>query len=65
MSFDEQDVALPPPLPARGQIVVEKVDYDISSNPNFESVLERFKPARFVVFGVATDYCVRASTLTL
>lgn len=48
-----------------GHIVLEKEDYDISSNQNVKEILERLKPARFAVFGVATDYCIRTSALAL
>ncbi len=58
-------VAMPSPFPTRGQIVLEKVDYDISSNPNFGAVLDALKPSHVAVFGVATEYCVRASSLAL
>jgi nicotinamidase/pyrazinamidase len=58
-------IRLPSPFPLRGQIVLEKVDYDISSNPNFGAVLDGLEPKRLIVFGVATEYCVRASSLAL
>lgn len=53
------------PLPAAGQVIIEKIDYDVSSNPNFDSLVTALGPSRFVVFGVATEYCVRASALAL
>ncbi|HEV2352214.1 MAG TPA: nicotinate phosphoribosyltransferase [Terriglobia bacterium] len=52
-----------------GQFIIEKTDYDVSSNPNFENILSAlinsFGPVRFVVFGVAAEYCVRAAALAL
>ncbi len=61
-----------PPSEWPGQTIVEKIDYDVSTNPNFDAILEalrmRFGPSpspRFVVFGVATEYCVRAAALAL
>lgn len=54
-----------PPLPASGQVIFEKTDYDVSSNPNFDAVVAELGFARFVVFGVATEYCVRTSALAL
>ncbi len=54
-----------PPLPAAGQVVIEKIDYDVSSNPNFDALVAALGPSRFAVFGVATEYCVRASVLAL
>lgn len=53
------------PAPASGQVIIEKIDYDVSSNPNFDALVMALGPSRFVVFGVATEYCVRASTLAL
>lgn len=57
--------AFTPPLQPVAQVIVEKVDYDISSNPNFDAVLSALAPRRFVAFGVATEYCVQASVLAL
>jgi nicotinamidase/pyrazinamidase len=47
------------------EINIEKQDYSVAANPNFEAVLAAFGPSRFVVFGVATEYCVRDSALDL
>lgn len=58
-------VAAPFSTKDRGQIIVEKTDYDISSNPNFDAILNSIMPGRFVAFGVATEYCVCASVLVL
>lgn len=57
--------SLPPPLPVAGQVILEKIDYDVSSNPHFDALVTGLGPSRFVVFGVATEYCVRASALAL
>jgi nicotinamidase/pyrazinamidase len=54
-----------PPASHAGQIIIEKTDYDIWSNPNIEAVLAWLDPRRFVAFGVATEYCVRSSVLSL
>lgn len=54
-----------PPLPGAGQVILEKIDYDVSSNPNFDVIVAALGSSRFVVFGVATEYCVRASALAL
>ncbi len=48
-----------------GQTIVEKQAYDMTTNVNFERILEAVGARRFVVFGVATDYCVRCSVLSL
>ncbi len=58
---------LPRPLPR--QIVVEKVVYDLASNPNFDALLkalwEREGEKEYVLFGVATEICVQAAGLSL
>ena len=41
------------------QMIVEKVTFSMFSNPAVDAYLDRFAPARAVVYGVATDYCVR------
>ncbi len=65
--------AFAPPANWSGQTVIEKTQYDVSTNPNFEAVLDSLHHSlsrslgevRFVVFGVATEYCVRGSALAL
>ena len=54
---------LPSPLP--GQIVLEKVEYDIASNPNFAALLNDLGSRDYLLFGVATDFCVVAAGLAL
>ena len=48
-----------------GQTIVEKQEYDVSTNVNFDAILASLGRRRFVVFGVATEYCVLSSTLAL
>jgi len=47
------------------QLVLEKQTYDVFDNPNTERILRAAEVTRCVVFGVATDYCVRAAVLGL
>jgi len=47
------------------QIVFHKTTFDVFSNPNFERLIDAIDVGRYVVFGVATDYCVRAAVLGL
>jgi len=48
-----------------GQIVVEKQVYDFTTNVNIEAILASLGQPRFVVFGVATEYCARSDVLAL
>lgn len=48
-----------------GQLIIEKQEYDATTNVNFDSILKVLGRRRFVVFGVATDYCVRGTALGL
>lgn len=48
-------------------LMLEKEVYSLFANPNADAVLQRVvtDDPRFLVFGVATDYCVRAAALGL
>jgi nicotinamidase/pyrazinamidase len=48
-----------------GVVVLEKEVYDFFSNPNADRVIAATPGAGFVVYGVATDYCVKAAVLGL
>jgi nicotinamidase/pyrazinamidase len=41
------------------QIIVEKQALDVFTNPTFPALLASLQADRYVVYGVATDYCVR------
>ena len=59
--------AFRPPTRWEGQFVIEieKTDYSVAGNPNFDAVIAALGPCHFVVFGVATEYCVRDAVLAL
>ena len=57
--------AFRPPREWPGQTIVEKQAYDVSTNVNFDALLASLGRRRFVVFGVATEYCVLSSALAL
>jgi nicotinamidase/pyrazinamidase len=57
--------AFHPPERWSGQTVLEKVTYNTADNPNFDAVLRSLGRRQAVVFGVATEFCVRASALAL
>ena len=44
---------------------IEKVAYSVADNPNFEAVLAGLGSSLFVVFGVATEFCVHDSVMSL
>lgn len=43
----------------------EKEVYSLFANPNAEGIIAALPRERFVVYGVATDYCVKAAALGL
>ena len=58
------DRNLPDCLRKNRQIIVEKNTFDVFSNPVMER-LTRALPPRAIVFGVATEYCVKKAVLGL
>ena len=58
------DRNLPDCVRKNRQIIVEKNTFDVFSNPVMER-LTRALPPRAVVFGVATEYCVKKAVLGL
>ncbi len=60
----EDAITIPPDTPTvpseqPAQVILQKTTFSLFSNPAAEAYLDRFKPDRCVVYGVATDYCVR------
>jgi nicotinamidase/pyrazinamidase len=54
-------VALPD-VRAFQQVIVEKQDFDVFTNPNTEELLRQFRPPlRIVLYGVVTEICVAAA----
>lgn len=47
------------------QIIIEKSSLDIFDNTNIDKVITQLDAGDFVVFGVATDYCVKLAVLGL
>lgn len=46
-------------------VEIQKQQYSVAENPNFDTLLAELGPCHFVVFGVATEYCVHASVMAL
>jgi len=72
-SFLDERIQLPvdwkPPLPKNildyPQIIIEKPTFDAFSNPAMEALIEKLNRPECMVFGVATDYCVKLACLGL
>ena len=47
------------------QIIIEKQSHDIFGNTNIDKVIIQLYASDYVVFGVATDYCVKLAVLGL
>ena len=47
------------------QWILEKQKFDLFTNVHAASLLEKLMAGQYVVFGVATEYCVRAAALGL
>jgi len=47
------------------QIIVESQTFDIFESVNTDKIVKKLDAQSFVVFGVATDYCVKAAVLGL
>ena len=45
----------------KGNVLFEKQTFDVFSNPKIDTYLQYLKPKKVVVYGVATDYCVKAA----
>jgi nicotinamidase/pyrazinamidase len=47
------------------QIILEKQQLDLFTNPNIRPLLEGLEADRYVVYGVVTEYCVRCAAMGL
>jgi nicotinamidase/pyrazinamidase len=65
---NEAKFAVPQDTSGYRQVILQKNTLDVFDNPNTDALLKRFSPSglpafdtgpEFVVFGVATEYCVR------
>ncbi|MCS6884058.1 MAG: isochorismatase family cysteine hydrolase [Acidobacteriota bacterium] len=54
-----------PDLQVGNALVLEKTVFSIFGNENADEVFRQIKADEYVVFGVATDYCVKAAVLGL
>ena len=54
-----------PPLPSH--LTIEKREYDVFRHPEANAIVARYNKERptFIVYGVATDYCVKAAIIGL
>lgn len=49
--------------PQTEHVVIEKQSYDVFTNPSAEQLMKRAGVTDAIVYGVATDYCVKAAVL--
>jgi nicotinamidase/pyrazinamidase len=54
-----------PELAAHRELIFQKATFDAFSHPAFGAAVARLAPEAAVVFGVATDYCVKAAVMGL
>ena len=52
-------------LPRAGSVVLEKTIFSLFGNKSADALFRNLEADRYVVFGVATDYCVKAAALGL
>ena len=46
-------------------LIFETVKLDVFSNPNFDRIVKELDADRFVVYGIATEYCVKEAVMGL
>ncbi|MCG3217019.1 MAG: cysteine hydrolase [Candidatus Heimdallarchaeota archaeon] len=46
-------------IASKGPIFFRKIKFDVFSNPNVNTILEKVNPKKIVIYGVAADFCVR------
>jgi nicotinamidase/pyrazinamidase len=61
VGMSEESVILEPGV----ELLIEKHIYSMFDNPNTDGILRQIDADVYVVFGVATDYCVRGAALGL
>lgn len=62
---DQEHLQMPALLAEHQQLIFNKRTFDLFDNPNAERLVKSISVGRYVVFGVATDYCVRAAAAGL
>ena len=62
---DESKIASHDLLNKGSQILLEKQTYDVFTNPMTDRLISATAADEYIVYGVATDYCVKAAALGL
>lgn len=52
-------------LPESGELVLEKTIFSVFGNKNADRIFREMDAKKYIVFGVATDYCVKAAAMGL
>ena len=47
------------------QIILEKAKLDLFTNPNIQHLLDKLQAARYVIYGLVTEYCVKCAAMGL
>ena len=62
---DQEQLQMPVLLAEHQQLIFNKRTFDLFDNLNADRLVKSISVGRYVVFGVATDYCVRAAAAGL
>lgn len=62
---DASEIAQANQIEDADQILLEKQTYDVFTNPSAPGIFEAASGDEYIVYGVATDYCVKAAAIGL
>ncbi|MEX2261015.1 MAG: isochorismatase family protein [Bryobacteraceae bacterium] len=65
LTVTAQSASTEPRALASGQIILEKQQIDLFTNPALPDLLRRLNAGRYVVYGVVTEHCVRCAAFGL
>lgn len=65
VGMKKESIDLKAEIERHGQLIFEKNNLDIFTNPNFEEAIEKSDADGFAVYGIATEYCVKIAVMGL